>query len=510
MHDTSDVMHASLQRSAMRFGERIAIRSGDRAWSFVELDEWSGAFAAHLVAAGVVPGDRVAVAMTNRIEFVVVINGISKVGAAAVLLSPSWKAAEIDHALSLTNPRHAVADAASVAVLTERLGTAGVSDVDALPPLPNTPPVLDIDPATEAVLVFSSGTTGMPKAVRHTHTSMAAATVSWIAALGLGPDDRFQIATPPSHILGLLNLLAATEAGATVRLHPRFDLDEELRRIGSERMTLEMAVAPIALAMANHPDIESYDLSSLRYIMWGATPVTESVANTVTARTGVRFLPAYGASELPVLSANPVADPAKWRLDSAGLPALGVEIRVVDLLSGEPVASGETGEIEARGASMMIGYLPATANADAFHDGWYRTGDVGWVEPEGWIHLTDRSKEMIKVSGFQVAPAEIEAVLHGHPSVLDCAVFGVPDVRAGELPVAAVQLDPQRPITGEALRTLVEDALASYKRLHDLVVVDTIPRLPSGKVLRRELRAQWLAEHAPPAAPADAQTPQPT
>ena len=246
------------------------------------------------------------------------------------------------------------------------------------------------------------------------------------------------MATPPSHILGLLNLLAAAEAGATVRLHRRFDLDEVLHRIEAEKMTLEMAVAPIALAMANHPDLERYDLSSLRYIMWGATPVTESVAERVTERTGVRWLPAYGASELPVIAANPVARPGAWRLDSAGLPPAGVELRVADLDSGESLEPGDIGEIQARSPSVMAGYLPDAANVDAFADGWYRTGDVGWLEPQGWVHLTDRSKEMIKVSGFQVAPAEIEAVLHGHPSVVDCAVFGVPDERAGEVPVAAV------------------------------------------------------------------------
>ncbi len=164
--------------------------------------------------------------------------------------------------------------------------------------------------------VFSSGTTDRPKAVRHTHRSIALATTHWRLALGLGHDDRFQVATPPSHILGLLNLLTAVSAGATVRLHRRFDLDVELRAIEEDRMTLEMAVAPIALAMANHPDLEAYDLSSLRYIMWGATPVTPAVAETVTARSGVRWLPAYGTSEVPVIAANPVdaAGPVAARL----------------------------------------------------------------------------------------------------------------------------------------------------------------------------------------------------
>ena len=209
----------------------------------------------------------------------------------------------------------------------------------------------------------------------------------------------------------------------------RFDLDELLRRIEADRMTLEMAVAPIALAMANHPSIEDYDLSSLRYIVWGATPVTESVARTVTRRTGARWLPGYGASEVPVISCNPVAEPDRWRLDSAGLPPDGVELRVVDLDAGTVLPFGETGEIQVRSASAMIGYLPEEATADAFVDGWYRTGDVGWLEPEGWVHLTDRAKEMIKVNGFQVTPAEVEAILLGHPAVLDSAVFGVPDTR---------------------------------------------------------------------------------
>ena len=156
--------------------------------------------------------------------------------------------------------------------------------------------------------------------------------------------------------------------------------------------------------------------------------------------------------------------------------------------------------------SAMAGYLPDEATAAAFADGWYRTGDVGWLEPEGWVHLTDRSKEMIKVSGFQVAPAEIEAVLHGHPAVIDCAVFGVPDERAGEVPVAAVQLEPGSDVTADDLAQLVTDTLATYKRLHHVVLVDAVPRTPSGKVLRRTLRDEWLRPLAA-AAPTDGRPP---
>ena len=492
-------MHRGLESAALRFPDHAAILAGQDRWTFAELERAANATARHLVAQGVGPGDRVAVMTTNRPEFAVVVNAVSKVGAAPVLLNSSWKALEVGTALHLTSPRFAVADGPGVDLLATVLGrdrvldlddeaAARVVDVNSTEPAP----VADVGPTDEAVFVFSSGTTDRPKAVRHTHASIALGTAHWCQALGLGPDDRFQIATPPSHILGLLNLLAAAAAGATVRLHRRFDLDEELRCIEEDRMTLEMAVAPIALAMANHPDLERYDLSSLRYIMWGATPITPSVAETVTARTGVRWLPAYGTSEVPVITANPIDRPDAWRLDSAGLPVGDVALRVADLETGAVLSAGETGEIQVLSASAMAGYLPDEATAGAFADGWYRTGDVGWLEPEGWVHLTDRRKEMIKVSGFQVAPAEIEAVLHGHPAVLDCAVFGVADERAGEVPVAAVQLEPGSSVTAEELQQRVGDALATYKRLHHVVIVETIPRTPSGKVLRRSLRDEWV------------------
>jgi acyl-CoA synthetase (AMP-forming)/AMP-acid ligase II len=486
---------------------RVAIRFEDTDWTWEQLDAASNAFARHL-RRSVNPGDRVAVMSGNRPEFIIAVNAISKLRAATVLVSPAWKHLELDHALEITGARCAVADEMSYPMLMARLGKQQVTNLDDAAglaailrrdatPLGLQPPTAD----DEAVLVFSAGTTGLPKAVRHTHLSIGHGIDHWVASLGLTRDDRFQIATPPSHILGLLNFLTAAAAGATVRLHRRFDLDELLRRIQDERMTLEMAVAPIALAMAEHPSIEDYDLSSLRYVMWGATPVTPSVAERVTARTGVRWMPAYGASELPVITCNPIDRPNEWRLDSAGLPAPGVQVRAVDLETRQVLAPGGIGEIEVLSPSAMKGYLPEADTAAAFHDGWYRTGDVGFVEAEGWVHLTDRAKEMIKVKGFQVAPAEIEAVLHGHPSVRDCAVFGVPDQASGELPVAAVLVDPDRPTTSGELRTLVAESLATYKQLRDVVVVEQIPRLPSGKVLRRVLQQEWVETHSVEAAP---------
>ncbi len=503
---TRALMHHGLASAAGQFPDHPAILAGDDRWTYAELLRASHAAARHLAVQGVGPGDRLALMTSNRPEFVVVVHAASMLGAVPVLLNSAWKAIEVDAALALTAPRHAVADGDGIGLLAARLGADHVLDLDAdatRAVVDRTssaePPRHDAAEDDDAVFVFSSGTTDRPKAVRHTHRSIALATAHWRLALGLGHDDRFQVATPPSHILGLLNLLTAASAGATVRLHRRFDLTTELRAIAAERMTLEMAVAPIALAMANHPDLEAYDLSSLRYVMWGATPVTPAVAEVVTARSGVRWLPAYGTSEVPVIAANPVDEPPRWRLDSAGLPVGDVELRVVDLSSGRVLPADETGEIEVRSASAMAGYLPDEATASAFDDGWYRTGDVGWLEPEGWVHLTDRCKEMIKVSGFQVAPAEIEAVLHAHPGVVDCAVFGVADERAGEIPVAAVELAPGADVTPDDLQHLVGESLAGYKRLHHVVLVDAVPRTPSGKVLRRTLRDEWAPRFAPAA-----------
>ena len=470
--------------------DRVALDFEDRSFTFGDLqaraDEWCSA----LATAGAVRGARIALMSANRPEFAFAVYGALQLGAAVVMVSPAWKAAEVEHACALVSPTVAIGDEPGCEALARALPTVPVLALaDTLPAGPHVEAADTLD--ADAVLVFSSGTTGLPKAVRHTHRSLGHAVEHWITALGLTDRDRFQIATPPVHILGLLNIVTAVAAGARVRLHPRFDLDASLRAIADERMTLEMAVAPIALAMANHPRLEDYDLTSLRYIMWGATPVAEEVARTVTRRTGVRWLPAYGASEVPVIAANPVDAPDEWRLDSVGKAVPGVEVRIADPETGNVLDAGATGEIEARSHSAMAGYLPDSATAPAFHDGWYRTGDVGWLEPTGWLHITDRLKEMVKVRGFQVAPAEIEAVLHADPRVRDCAVFGVDDPELGEAIVAAVVPVPGAVVPADELQAAVADQLASYKRIRHLVVVDEIPRLPSGKALRRQLKEQW-------------------
>ena len=459
--------------------EPAAVVFEEQRFSLPQLDALADGWAATLAKNGVAAGQRVAVMASNRPEFVAVMLGIWRLAATAVLISPAWKRDEVDHALALTEPAHAVGDHPVLAGvmpmlhLDEPIAPGG--------PVAGAPP-----PGADAVLVFSSGTTGLPKAVRHTHAALDEAVRHWRAALQLTRCDRMQIATPSSHILGLLNILTALRTGACVRLHPRFDVGRMLHHIENDRITVEMAVAPIALAIASHPTLESYDLSSLRYIMWGATPVSAHVAETVTRRTGVGWVPAYGTTELPVIACNPIEGA---RLDAVGRPVPGVKVRVVSLETGEPVRPGEVGEIQARSSSLMAGYLPAEATAEVIRDGWYRTGDVGWIDAGGWLRITDRFKEMIKVRGFQVAPAEIETVLHGHPAVKDCAVFGVPDGINGEAVVAAVATCA--PVDAGELTTRVDQRLASYKHLSRVVFVPDIPRLPSGKVLRRVLKERY-------------------
>ena len=460
--------------------EPTALVFEERRYTLAQLDALADGLAASLSGRGVTAGKRVALMASNRPEFVVALHAIWRLAAVVVLISPAWKRHEVEHALALTNPSHAVGDHA---VLSDLMPMLHLDEpISAGEPEFGSPPAAEAD----AVLAFSSGTTGLPKAVRHTHKSLHAAVRHWRGALGLTARDRIQIATPPSHILGLLNIVTALQTGVWMRLHRRFDIDRMLAHIETDRITVEMAVAPIALAIAAHPHLESYDLSSLRFIMWGATPVSVSVAETVTRRTGVGWVPAYGTTELPVIACNPI-DGA--RLDSVGLPVPGVQVRVTSLQSGEPVGPGEVGEIQARSDSLMAGYLPCEATRDVLCDGWYRTGDVGYLDTGGWLRITDRSKEMIKVRGFQVAPAEIEAVLHSHPAVEDCAVFGIPDGVDGESIVAAVAT--RAPVDAAELTARVGERLASYKRLSRVVFVPEIPRLPSGKVLRRVLKERY-------------------
>jgi long-chain acyl-CoA synthetase len=355
------------ERGGPSVSEPTALAFEQREYSLAELDALANGMATMLEHRGVRPGERVALMSSNRPEFVVALWAIWRLGASAVLLSPAWKRTEVENALALTAPSHAVGDHP---VLDEVMPMLSLDE--AITPGQRT--FEAPSPDSDALFVFSSGTTGLPKAVRHTHGSFAVAVRHWRDALHLSLADRMQIMTPPSHILGLLNIVMALETGAWIRLHRRFDIDLMLTHIEKDRITIEMAVAPIALALAAHQRLESYDLSSLRYIMWCATPVTQSVAEAVSSRTGVNWVTAYGTSELPVIACNEIEGA---RLDTVGRPVPGVRVRIVSLEDGEPLSPGAVGEIQARSDSVMAGYLPSEATAQAADHGPGEGNDQG-------------------------------------------------------------------------------------------------------------------------------------
>ena len=495
------LFHELLELAADLHGESIALLVGQSRLTFRELDGWSNSMARALRARGIGPGARVGLFAPNRAEWVVSLFAICKTGASAVLLSPAYRHGELTHALALTGPSFLIADESLAAHVDRADVSAPVSwlkadEGEALSAFRELVSRwgggrLDLRLApteTEALLPFSSGTTGLPKAVVHSHRSLVVAAFQWKMALGLGPTDCLQTFTPLAHILGVANLAAGIAAGARHRLYERFDVEHVLHGIEADRVTVGIAVAPVALALTNHPSLERYDLSSLRYFDWCATPVVADVANRFTERTGVRWHTAYGCTEAPILTANPVNHPEAWRIDSPGIPGADVEMKILDVESLAPLPTGERGEVVVRGPNVMRGYLPEAANSQAFlAGGWYRTGDIGWMEPAGWLHLTDRLKEMIKVSGFQVAPAEVEAVLLAHEGVADCAVFGVDDAKRGQVPRAAVVRRPGSSVDEPALIEQVKATLAHHKAPDRIDFVDEIPRTASGKALRRLL-----------------------
>lgn len=505
LHYEDQPFHAILQRTADSYPERIGIRCEGRSVTYRELDAAANAFTHALIRLGFLPGQRAAVIAPNRPEWIMAQLGVTQAAGAVVMPNPRWKS-ELTHALRLTEPTVIIADAVTAGSLEppacatwliclddERpSGWLSFWDLVASSSGNRPKPVVDHWADLDVALPFSSGTTGLPKAVRHTHRSLVAATTQWKAASTIEQEDRLQLFLPLFHIYGAITIACAYWAAAPLSLHARFDVEAMLRGIEAERTTVGFGVAPMAVAMANHPALDQYDLSSIRYFLWGASPMIPDIAQAVSERAGIRWVTAYGITEMPVLTVNPIHYPQQCRLDSPGLPVSDTEFTVVGIESRLPLAPGQTGELLARGPSIMAGYLPEESTADSFEDGWFRTGDVGTVEEGGWIRITDRLKEMLKVSGFQVAPVEIEDVLFGHPAIADCAVYGVP-WETGEAPKAAVVLAAGSNATEQEIKDWVADRLATYKHLASVVFVDEVPRTASGKVLRRVLRDRDLA-----------------
>lgn len=500
-----------LARPATLYPERTAIVFGDTRLTFRELEGLVNTFANALSALGIRRGDRVALFMTNRPEYVVSFFALARIGAVSSPMNPSYKEREV---------AYQIADAEAVAVIVQQdlvplvaavrvelphlkhvitVGPGATTDggavtfADLVRDVPATkPPALDIAPDELLVLPYSSGTTGLPKGVLLSHRAFVANNIQFLASSRVADHDRFLIFLPFYHIYGLMLMGGAVHAGVHMVVMERFDLAETCRLVQSEGITIVFVVPPVLVALLNSPDIGSIDFSRVRHVMVGAAPVPPELSRRFEKVTGVKVVQGYGLTEAgPITHINPVDDAARLTLDTGGLPVQDCEQRIVDLETGERVLGpNEVGEIIVRSPGNMLGYWNAPeATAAALRNGWLYTGDIGRIDERGYLTITDRKKEMIKYKGFGIAPAELEALLFEHEGVADVAVIGKPDMDAGEVPKAFV-VPKDKALTPEALLAWARGRLATYKTLHEVEFVTAIPKTASGKILRRVLKEQ--------------------
>jgi acyl-CoA synthetase (AMP-forming)/AMP-acid ligase II len=351
---------------------------------------------------------------------------------------------------------------------------------------------VELDAAEDlAVLPYSSGTTGLPKGVMLTHRNLVANILQTQAAVKLDDDEVVIAVLPFFHIYGMQVLMnGVLQNGATLVTMPRFDLEQFLSLVQEHRVTRAYIVPPIVLALAKHPMVDDYDLSSLKEVVSGAAPLGAELAQAATDRIGAPVVQGYGLTETsPVTNLSPFGEA---RSGTVGVLVPNLELRIVDPITGEDHGPGGEGEIWYRGPNVMKGYLGRAEETGAMldADGWLHTGDIGAVDADGYLSITDRLKELIKYKGFQVPPAELEALLLSHPEIADAAVIGVPDEEAGEIPKAFVVRAPGSEIDAEAVMAFSAEHLATYKQVRLVEFIEAVPKSASGKILRRELREQ--------------------
>jgi len=499
--------HEMLREAARKFTDKTAIVFKDFRITFRELDALVNSLANALLSLGVTKGDKVALFMTNRPEWIIGFQAAARIGAVATPLNPSYKKMEIAYQVNDSEAKVLITQETLypvvhearpdmpglktilVAGATQGEGTLSLHEALRKFP-PKSPPPVDLNLREDLVaLPYSSGTTGLPKGTMLTQYNLLTNHIQFISTGRITPQDTMIIFLPFYHIYGTMLMGSAIYAGATQVLMERFDLGECLTLIQRHKVTLCYVVPPILVMMANSPEVPQYDLSSLKFIFSGAAPLAPKVAKTVQELTGVRILQGYGLTEASPLTHSSPVDGDFARLESVGLPISDEEQKIVDIETGEKeLGPEEVGELIVRGPHVMKGYWKnPEATRQALRNGWLYTGDIAKIDKDGFVYIVDRKKEMIKYKGFGIAPAELEAVLFQHPAVADCAVFSKPDPEAGEVPKGVVVLKKNQQATAEELIRFVEERVAGYKKIREIEFLEAIPKTASGKILRRVL-----------------------
>ena len=497
-----------LERAGER-GDKAALIDGPsgRAITYPELIESVRGLASGLAERGFAKGDVFAHYAPNLPEYAVAFHGVATAGGVNTTANPLMTVDELSTQLvdsgarllvtvpELLEKASAAAKRSGVEEIFVYGEAAGATPFASLVQPGGELPRVAIDPANDLIaLPYSSGTTGLPKGVMLTHRNLVA-NICQSTNTGAFAKTEEEYAResaiavlPFFHIYGLVVIMnIPLYRGATVVTMPRFELAEFLRLIQDYRITRAWVVPPIVLAMAKHPLVDEYDLSSLEYVNSGAAPLSAELEVACGKRLGCRMQQGYGLTETSPVTHFVTDKLAGTMPGSIGPAAPNTECRIIDIATDQDVPTGEPGELCIRGPQVMKGYLNnpvATANViDA--DGWFHTGDVARLDEDGSLWIVDRIKELIKYKGYQIAPAELEALLLTHPAISDAAVIGVADEEAGEIPKAFVVASGS--ITPDEVTRFVAAHVAPYKKLRAVEIVDEIPKSPSGKILRRVL-----------------------
>jgi len=487
-----------LQGSASQWPERVAVRLGDRALRYGELDRAARGIATHLRERGLSPGDRVALLIPNVPEFSIAYFGILYAGCAVVPLNVLLSAQEVQYHLEDSGAKLLIAhpffpttseggaDAAGVPVIwTNGEGSEVLTALAERPPLGALHPTGATD---TAVILYTSGTTGKPKGAELTHCNLVLNCTVVTSRLVPSDVDDVALATLPLfHSFGQTCIQnAAIAGGGSFTLLPRFDPEEALQIMERDRVTRFAGVPTMYFALLHHEGAREHDLSSLRWCLSGGAPMPVEVMRAFEEKYPVQILEGYGLSETsPVSSFNMIGRPRKP--GSIGYPVWGVEMAILDA-NDQPMPDGEAGEICIRGHNVMKGYLGRPeATKEAMRGGWFHSGDIGTRDADGAFWIVDRKKDLILRGGFNVYPREVEEVLYTHPSILEAAVIGVPSERHGEeVKAFVVARDPA--LRAEDVIAYAQEHLAKYKYPRVVELVASLPKGPTGKILKRELR----------------------